>query len=258
MKASAVFGALAVAAFTLLAGCDPCAGVASCVSTPRLAIEGSVVEHLSGLPQQGVRIDVVRTGGGALSTDSVSATTDASGHWQIAIPAQSVESVTVDINVRSSLANYRVTNVVLSTTDRRGGETVLPPWVVDPYFPYALELHYQGFGDTRIGGVEFHFFRTGGVAYSTDQGGEEYTDGTEPSGRAALFELHAHASSLGDLIGNLVVDLPSPLPPDTIRDLHLAATPLLQAPVGIVVVQAGPSLAYVGEFHARSTGKPAS
>src|SRR6185437_8643674 len=120
MKASAVLGVVAIVGLALLAGCDPCAGVASCVSTPRLAIEGTIVEHLSGLPQQGVRVDVVRTGGGTLETDSASAITDASGHWQIAIPAQSSESVTVDINVTSSFANYRVTNVVLPTTDRRG------------------------------------------------------------------------------------------------------------------------------------------
>src|SRR4051812_35714448 len=84
-----------------LGACDPCFGVSSCGSDPRLAIEGNLVGHVSGRPVSGVVVDVIRTGGVELASDSVSAVSGADGHWQVDIPARAEGEAVIDINVRA-------------------------------------------------------------------------------------------------------------------------------------------------------------
>jgi hypothetical protein len=240
--------------------CDPCSGVGSCVTAPRLALEGTIFEHLSGLAQPGVRVDVIRTGGVELDSDSTSAITDARGHWQISMPAQSAGDAVVDVNVRSPVADYRVRGLHFATTERRGDGNVLEPWVTNPYFPYTAELHYRTFQDSRVAGATLEFHRTGGIDFhlnGSDAGGE-YSGVSDAAGRVILFDLLAHARSLGDLVGDIIVHLPAPLPPDTTHGVTLSATQLLRAPPPVVIwIGAGPSLFYIGEFHERRSGKPA-
>jgi hypothetical protein len=152
--------------------CDPCSGVVSCVSGPRLSLEGTVIEHVSGVPQANVRIDVVRTGGAGLATDSVSTLTDDDGHWQIDVPATGAGDVVVDIEVSPpSLAAYRAVGMHFPTTDRLGAGSVVPPWVVDPHFAYALELFYNAPPESLATNVTIEFHRTGGIGFYVNAGG---------------------------------------------------------------------------------------
>lgn len=215
--------------------CDPCSGVGSCGVDPRVAIEGTLVEQVSGQPSGGVRVDVIRTGGVELATDSLSTVTGTDGHWQIGVAARDVGDVTVDVNVHlATVATYRVRGVHVSASDRRGDGLVLPTWVVDPYFAFSAEFFYQSTQDTRVEGATVEFHRTGGIDYYLGNGGEVFVGRTDAAGRLNLFDVFAHATSLGDLIGDLVVHLPPPFAPDTVRDLHLAATQLFHAETQII------------------------
>lgn len=252
------FALLAIGAIATASSgsCDRCAGVESCSTTPRFAVEGTIVELSSGLGQPGVRVNVIRTGGPELAVDSISTTTDASGHWAVSENARSAGDVVVDINVSSPFGSYRARGIALSTTRQQGDGQVLPPWVVDPYFSSALEVH----GDSAhplLAGVPIEFRRTGGVDYTLNEGTPVYTGATDAGGRAALFDLQAHAKSLGDLVGDVIIHLPAPAPADTLHNLRISATQLLHTDLAIVVVTAEGLLRAEGEFHERRTGKSA-
>ena len=226
-----------------VAGCDPCFGVSSCSATPRVAIEGTVVEHFTGQPSPGVRIDVIRSGGVALARDSSSTLTGADGHWQMKLDASEAGDVVLDINVHlAGVADYRVRGLHVSATDRNGEGLVLPTWVVNPYFAFAAELFYRATQDTRVEGATVEFHRTSGIDFALGNGASFFTGTTDAAGRLLLFGVFAHSASLGDVIGDLVVHLPPPFAPDTVHGLHLGATQLLHAETPISRLGVGPSL----------------
>jgi hypothetical protein len=66
----------------------------------------------------------------------------------------------------------------------------------------------------------------------------------------------AHAASLGDLIGDLVVRLPPPLAPDTVHALHLGATQVLHAETQIIRLGIGPSVNPMSASSTRNIGGP--
>jgi hypothetical protein len=130
----------------------------------------------------------------------------------------------------------------VSATDRSGVGLVLPTWVVDPYFAFAAELYYRATQDTRVEGATVEFHRTGGINYTLGSGPQIFFGKTDVAGRIGLFDVFAHATSLGDLIGDLVVHLPPPFAPDTVRALHLGATQILHAETQIIRLGVGPSV----------------
>jgi hypothetical protein len=257
MKARAVPSVAACLSVLALGACDPCFGVSSCGSDPRLAIEGTLVGHITGRPVSGVVVDVIRTGGVELSSDSVSTVTGADGYWRVGVPAHATGEVIVDINVRAKdFATYRVRGMHVLVTDRRGQGTILPAWVVDPHFPYAAELHYRGPQDVRVEGATVEFHRTSGPGFYVAGGGDAFSGQTDVAGRIVLFHTFAHATSLDDLIGDLIVHPPAPFAVDTIRGLRLAPSQLLDAQTQVIVLTVGPSLNYLGEFRLRRTSGP--
>lgn len=225
-----------------LAACDPCFGVGSCNGQPRLAAEGTLVEHVAGNAVPGVRVDVIRTGGVELENDSLSTVTGPDGHWSLAAGARAAGDAVVDIKVSApGLSPYRVVGVRVATTDRRGAGHIFPLWVVNPHFAYAAELYYRALGDTRVGDARVEFHRTGGIDYYMDAVDQVFIGQTDGSGRLALFDIKAHAVGLGVLVGDLIVHLPSPLKPDTIHGVGLSATQLFQSETTIIRIGAGPS-----------------
>ena len=224
-----------------LGACDPCFGVGNCDGQPRLAVEGTLVEHVVGNAVRGVRVDVIRTGGEELENDSLSTVTDPNGHWSLAVGAQAGGDVIVDIKVSApGYSPYRVVGTHVATTNLRGAGHIFPAWVVNPYFAYAAELHYRTREDTRIGGASVEFRRTGGIDYYMNSIDQVFTGRTDGSGRLALFDINVHAIGLGDLVGDLIVHLPAPLKPDTVQGVRLTATQLFQAPTTIITIGAGP------------------
>jgi hypothetical protein len=225
-----------------LGACDPCFGVGNCDGQPRLAVEGTLVEHVVGNAVRGVRVDVIRTGGEELENDSLSTVTDPNGHWSLAVGARAGGDVIVDIKVSApGYSPYRVVGTHVATTNLRGAGHIFPAWVVNPYFAYAAELHYRTPEDTRIGGASVEFRRTGGIDYYMNSIDQVFTGRTDGSGRLALFDINVHAIGLGDLVGDLIVHLPAPLKPDTVQGVRLTATQLFQAPTTIITIGAGPA-----------------
>ena len=225
-----------------LGACDPCFGVGNCDGQPRLAVEGTLVEHVVGNAVRGVRVDVIRTGGEELENDSLSTVTDPNGHWSLAVGARAGGDVIVDIKVSApGYSPYRVVGTHVATTNLRGAGHIFPAWVVNPYFAYAAELHYRTREDTRIGGASVEFRRTGGIDYYMNSIDQVFTGRTDGSGRLALFDINVHAIGLGDLVGDLIVHLPAPLKPDTVQGVRLTATQLFQAPTTIITIGAGPA-----------------
>lgn len=237
----------AIGVLASIAACDPCAGVGACNTGPRVSVEGTLVNSLTGLGAPNVRVDLVRTAGVALESDSLSVVTDAEGHWQISVPASRAGDAVVDINVRPpNHPPYRATGFHLSTSDRRGDGHVLPTWVVDPIFGYAVELHYRARSVMRAANVPIEFRRTGGIDYYINTTNPVFQAVTDDAGRVALFDIAAHATGLGDLVGDVIAHLPAPFAPDTIRGLRLSATPLLHPATQILVLGVGPYLPWVG------------
>jgi hypothetical protein len=224
-----------------LGACDPCFGIGNCDGQPRLAVEGTLVEQVVGNAVPGVRVDVIRTGGEELENDSLSTVTGPDGHWSLAVGARAGGDVIVDIKVSApGYSPYRVVGTHVATTNLRGAGHIFPAWVVNPYFAYAAELHYRTPEDARIGGASVEFRRTGGIDYYMNTIDQVFAGRTDGSGRLALFDINVHAIGLGDLLGDLIVHLPSPFQPDTIHGLRLAATQLFQAPTTIITIGAGP------------------
>jgi len=256
-----ILAALSFGAMTAMAACDPCSGTASCTTRPQLALEGTIISHLTGSVQSGARVDVVRTGGVGLEADSVSTVTDGNGHWAVTIPAQSAGSVTVAIAVtRKESGSYRIDGQTFSTTERRGEGTIIPTWVDDPHFPYAAEVYFRGPGQPRASGIRLDFVRTTGISFYDIDGAinPDYGVITDAAGRGSLFDVNEHAFTVGDVVGNLIATLPAPFAPDTIHGVRLTSTQLLSPEVNILRFGVGPSLLYVGEVHDRATGKPAT
>lgn len=254
------FAAAAAALLALVAACDPCSGVVACRDGPHLTLEGSVISHFSGQPQEGVRIDVVRTGGVRLAAESVSTLTDRDGHWAVSVEAQEGGTATVAIGVRSpNFGSYRVPDLQFATTELRGDGQILPPWVVDPYFPYAAELYYRGPADVRVANAIVEFVRRTGLQFYLSDGStpSAYSASTDGTGRVVLFDVNAHAPTLGTVTGDVVAHLPAPFAPDTVRGVTLASTYRLGVATKILRLGVGPSLLYVGEIHERRNDKPA-
>jgi len=240
-----------------VAACDPCSGVGGCGAESRIAIEGTLVEHVSGQPSPGVRIDVIRTGGVELTDDSMSTVSGSDGHWQVSAPARDAGDVTIDINVHlPGVSTYRVRGVHLNATDRLGDGVVLPTWVVDPYFAFAAELYYRATQDTRVDGATVEFHRTGGIAYTVGNGGQVFVGKTDAAGRIGLFDVFAHTANLGDLVGDLVVHFPMPIAADTVRGLHLGATQLLHAETQIIRLGVGPPFLNLGDAYVLGAVRP--
>lgn len=213
----------------LLAACDPCAGVAHCGgSAPYLAASGQIVDRVTGAGVDGTRIDVVRTSGIAVASDSLSAVTSGGGFWRVEFSADEAGVIVVDVQVRPPGApGYRVRGLSLLTRPNGGDANLNATWITRPYFNYAGELFRRGTIDDRIQNRPVEFRITGGVqTVGTGVRDSVYHATTDVGGRVALFPQSEQGGLLplgtDDLIGDLTVYLDPPLGPSVVRDIHLS------------------------------------
>ena len=178
--AARLASAVAVAAAGLALGaCDPCAGVASCTEPPRLGVSGQIVDRgnptllgrtsISGAdiaqapPVAGVRVQVFRTAGTALNVPQAEAMTDASGWWQVDMPAASVGGVTVAVVVTPpGSPSYRVDGLNLLTDDVRGRGNVLGRWTRALYLTLVGQVYDEATG-TPVDGARVTATRRSGI-----------------------------------------------------------------------------------------------
>lgn len=172
-----VVAAGALGAALLATACDPCTGVVGCSVDPRIGVSGQIVERgdpsnadgapLSGdgiplaRPVRGVRVEVIPTAGAATPGPAV-ATTDGNGWWQVSIPGTQDGPATVDVVVSApGSASYRVRDVAVRSSRRRGDGTVLGRWTSRLYLSKLGEVIDWPSGFRREG-TRVHAIRTGG------------------------------------------------------------------------------------------------
>ncbi len=228
--AGAALAGAALAAAPLVAGCDPCAGVASCEQAPRLGVSGQIVDRgdpteaarLAGgpgagaTPSGGVRVEVVRTDGVELDAARAAATTDGSGWWQVSIPAREEGGVTVDVLVTppGGLA-YRVRGLNLRTSRKRGDGTVLGRWTREPYLTMLGEV-FTAPAMSRVEGARVTAVRRGGIEVAPTPNTQSPM--VTVGGGRFLFDVRPLAD--GPLVLDFTVERDG-LPPATVRGVTL-------------------------------------
>lgn len=225
--------------------CDPCAGVARCERGAYLAVNGQIVDPATGAGMDGVRIDIVRRGGLALESDSLSVLTGDGGHWRLQLSPVGQGAVDVDIVVSvPGFDPYRVPTV-LETREHGGDARVLDRWVPVPYFAYAGEFFLSGTDDVRAAGVAVEFRRTSGVLLrgpGIESGVFRAT--TDAAGRVNVFPATTGnavlPATIGAVVGDFVVRLAPPLGTTTVRGVRLEATPVYRRAPAIIRAAVGP------------------
>jgi O-antigen ligase len=131
---------LAPVAFVLvLAGCDPCAGVANCSTQPQRVIAGSILERGTDTPRSGV----------AVSAEGMTAYTNLQGRWRLALPpGDSLVTVAVSVDTFA----YSVDSVRARTITTTGDATEVGVWYDRPFLGYVMGIIYRGVGlaDARV------------------------------------------------------------------------------------------------------------
>jgi len=232
-----------------LEACEPCEGILGCTSNPRISFGGQLIVRETGAAVRGVPLDFVRTGGVTLVSDSVTATTDAYGHFQLAVDAAEMGEVVGDLVVRAAApwSPYRVRNLRFRTSEVRGEGQVLGRLVVDPYIEFIGVLFDRRDG-RLLAGAHLTILRTGGVAVSAPDSVEMTVDS---DGR---FLYDTRAAELGGMIADLVITAPSLPRAYRLRGVQFEATYLDRLPQVGGVWSVGTGLPYFGVLFRRGTG----
>lgn len=249
----AALATVALPAVAALAACDPCAGVAACATSPRVAAQGRIVDVVTGHAIPGARVSLVRRDSTVATTapsDSTATVTDADGNYQLEL---GTASGNFDVVVAApSAPAYRVRNLALVNTTRHGEGTVLGVWVDKPVFGTALELYYRTSNQLLSSGTAT-FTRTGGV---TLNGGDTYSATVDGAGRAALLG-GVIAGGVEDVIGVLKVTLPGAFGTSVFPDFHLTPSYVFR-PALVRRLAVGPELSWFIQIYDRAfvTGVP--
>jgi hypothetical protein len=227
-------GALALA---LAAGCDPCSGVGSC-GGPRVRYEGRVLIEYPAAPAESTRVEFVRTGGVRLQSETLTASTDSAGRFELEGGAEENGQVVGDLVIYpvAPTPPVRISGVQLATTRTPGELRVLGEWKIPhPYLGVSGVVFYRSDGRPAQR-IPVEFRRTGGI--TTDP--QIYQDTTDESGR---FEIKPRVGAAGTVVGDLVVHPLPPGQPYQISGLKLT-TFLTQRPDTVIRVGLGSYLPY--------------
>jgi hypothetical protein len=193
-------------------GCDPCTGMAQC-GGPYLAAAGQIVDPDGGAGIDGVRVDVVRTGGIGVDVDSVSAVTTRGGFWHVALSPHETGTLVADVQVSApGVPSYRMHEVQLTTRAHAGDSNGNERWAPYLYFNHFGEFYLRGTTDQRVVGASVEFRRTGGLTtYGPGLATNVYRATTDVAGHVSLFPRTGaqavFARESGSLVGDLVVVL---------------------------------------------------
>ncbi len=201
-----------------LTACNACDGVVGCSVPNRLGVSGQIVDRqASGTPVSGVRIDVIRTGGGALDADSASATTDGQGWWQVSFGARDAAPVTVDVVVTPAppAKPYRVTGLQFTPSTVRGEGSVLGRWVTEPFISYIGELRDRQTGEP-IAGARVTYVRRGGI----DVQPTPSTTVVQTTTSIGYFFLDLKPAAFAPLVADFIVERPG-VKVDTIQNVSI-------------------------------------
>ncbi|HYC49752.1 MAG TPA: hypothetical protein VEB19_01460, partial [Gemmatimonadaceae bacterium] len=204
----------------------------------------------------GLAVDMVRTGGAALTPDSVRDHTDAEGLFSFSVPATDAGNVTADVVVRGiELGSYRVRGLTLSASHRRGEGRVMPAWTTAPRLPDLATVFRRGHPRVPLSGAEIEFRRDGGAEVAGLENGVYRTTADE-SGFFLLFGGAVQPLEAGDVVGDVVIRHPSLPRPTVHENVAIAAQHVYRAAALLRTFGAGPSLEYHFAVSDRGNGVP--
>lgn len=257
MRASAlVFSAALALAGVALTACEPCSGVVNCDTGAHVSLSGRILDDVTGAPVAGVTVDLVRTSGVTLASDSTRTRTDADGLFTFTVPAATNGDAVVDVVVRGvALGSYRVRGVRLTSTQRRGDGRVLPAWSTWPRLPDLATVYRRGHPRTPLAGAQIEFQQTGGPPLQGLTDGV-YRTSSGDDGWFLLFGSAVRPTEADEVVGDLVITHPALPRPAIHRDVRIPAQPVFRAAAALRTFGAGPSLEYHFAFNDRGTVTP--
>lgn len=243
---------LAAAAMGMaLQGCNPCAGIITgCTESPRVSIDGQIVNHPEGTPAEGVVVSLALAAG---SPPVASAETDALGFYHMETAVSETGTFDTEITIDPpGFRSYRVRRPVTAAT-LRGGGAVLETMVSRPYFnaiapvvprcddskPIALQRFALRFPDGRVNPI------AGGA-----------TGGTTDSTGTIVFLAPAFVT---DTFTPLVADLLLPdLPGRLAGAVRVGQDYIFRSPLKLATVRVARDSSYVGCVIDQATNRPAA
>lgn len=210
----------------LVAACDPCFGTTACTD-PHISGQGYVIEHLTGGPATGTRVEFRPESGVFVDPDTIWTEVDENGIFTIQMDATGPGEVTGTMVLHPAAPYhhfvFNVGRVRIPTTDIRGEVQLLGVWGVGPlrgppHISYVGELFYLD-TDERAEGIEVEFRRTGGIAVEPDT----FVVTSNEQGRFPLF-MHPVSGSEGHVIGDLYIRPPAPYQPQVIEGVEMETT----------------------------------
>jgi hypothetical protein len=185
------------------------------VVDPYIQFDGQFQRRGDGQLLGGARVTIIRTGGVAVSPDTVALTAGSDGGVYFEIRAAEPGDMVADIVVASpDLARtYRLTGVVFVAEYRDLPARLAAPLSVGPGLKYVGEVR-RADTDGVVAGAAVDFRRTGGIEVTPSL----MVTVTNSSGR---FPFTLTNVDSGEVIGDLTVHPPAPLRDTTITGIRL-------------------------------------
>lgn len=175
-----------------------------------------MVDAVTGVGIDGVRIDIIRTGGIEVAAESVSTTTAGGGFWRVEFAPQSSGALIADVKVSTpGYPSYRLHGVELDTREHRGDANLNERWVPFLYFDFVAEFALRSDLAARPEGMPVEFRRTDGIALrGPGQVDGVYRAPTNAAGRIHLYPTTGDSAVFAVEDGTLVGTLAAYLTPN--------------------------------------------
>jgi hypothetical protein len=176
---------------------------------------GILYRRGSEIRSAGIEVEFRRTGGIAADPDTFSVSTNAYGAFSLETTPLADGVLVGDLIVRPpppAVADT-IRAIRLQTVDTEP-QILVGVWGYGYGIFYGSQLWLRG-TEQPAAGLEVEFRRTGGIAIAPDN----IVAHTDSAGR---FPLGAGADGAGDVVGDLTVRLPAPLPPTVIPGVRIA------------------------------------
>jgi hypothetical protein len=234
--------AIIAIACALLAGCEPCAGTVGCISAPRIALQGRLLDDATGAAVPGATIDIIRTGGVSLEADSLRVQTDEEGLFFIEAEATDAGVVQADVVVRlPDGSGYRIPEQRFDAVSRNGEAQVLPPWSTRLRLPDLAIAFRRGYPPKTMESARIEFRQTAGPALDGVVNGV-YRTTTGSDGFFYLFGGTVTPRDAGEVVGDLIIDAqPTPTVHAGVR---IPVRHEFRAAATLRTFGAGPNLSY--------------
>lgn len=218
------------------------------VADPYVAFVGQLTDRRTGRRLGGAVVRFERRSGVRLAHDTVETGTNDAGQFRLDLDPLEFGDVRGDITVRHPglLQPSKLRDVPIEVSYVFRPPELDRVWTIGASIFYTGELYFRGTGET-VANATVTFTRTGGVGIDP----ASFTERTDAAGRFALAPLPVDT---GTVIGDLIIQPPSPYPAATLHGVRLTTVDTTDAP--LVRFGFGEQLFYVGELFDRGTRGP--